>query len=75
MNYPTLGEGLFGAKRCGRLISEHIVARFLNYPDDAEWECHKESALAHLGWFEDDIDGLARGLAADLKEIHAYRGG
>jgi HD-like signal output (HDOD) protein len=56
-----------------RLISEHIVARFLNYPDDAEWECHKEAALAHLGWFEDDIDDLARGLAVDLREIQAYR--
>ncbi|MBZ0132569.1 MAG: HDOD domain-containing protein [Rhodocyclaceae bacterium] len=58
-----------------RLISEHIVARFLGYPDDAEWECHKEAALAHLGWFEDDIDDLARGLAVDLKDIQAYRGG
>jgi HD-like signal output (HDOD) protein len=56
-----------------RLISEHIVARFLNYPDDAEWECNKEAALAHLGWFEDDIDDLARGLAVDLREIQAYR--
>ena len=58
-----------------RLISEHIVARFLGYPDDAEWEHGKEAALAHLGWFEDDIDDLARGLAVDLKEIQAYRGG
>ncbi len=57
-----------------RLISEHIVARFLNYPDDAEWEHTKEMALAHLGWFEDDIDDLAHGLAVDLREIQAYRG-
>ncbi|MCK6384741.1 MAG: HDOD domain-containing protein [Rhodocyclaceae bacterium] len=58
-----------------RLISEHIVARFLGYPDEAEWEHGKEAALGHLGWFEDDIDDLARGLAVDLKEIQAYRGG
>lgn len=58
-----------------RLISEHIVARFLNYPDEAEWEHNKETALAHLGWFEDDIDDLARGLAVDLREIQAYRAG
>lgn len=58
-----------------RLISEHIVARFLNYPDDAEWEHAKEAALGHLGWFEDDIDDLARGLAVDLREIQAYRAG
>ncbi|MBI4987793.1 MAG: HDOD domain-containing protein [Rhodocyclales bacterium] len=58
-----------------RLISEHIVARFLNYPDDAEWEHTKEAALGHLGWFEDDIDDLARGLAVDLREIQAYRAG
>ena len=57
-----------------RLISEHIVARFLNFPDDAEWEQAKEAALAHLGWFEDDIDDLARGLAVDLGEIQSYRG-
>jgi HD-like signal output (HDOD) protein len=58
-----------------RLISEHIVARFLGYPDDAEWEQHKEAALAHLGWFEDDIEDLARGLAVDLRDIQAYRAG
>ena len=57
-----------------RLISEHIVARFLGFPDDAEWEQAKEAALAHLGWFEDDIDDLARGLAVDLGEIQSYRG-
>ncbi len=57
-----------------RLISEHIVARFLNYPDDAEWEHAKEAALAHMGWFEEDVDDLARGMAEDLREIQAYRG-
>jgi len=56
-----------------RLVSEHIVARFLGYPDDAEWEHAKEQALAYLGWFEDDVDDLARGLAVDLREIQAYR--
>ena len=57
-----------------RLLSEHIVARFLNYPDDAEWETSKEAALSHLGWFEDDIDDMARGMEEDLREIRAYRG-
>lgn len=56
-----------------RLISEHIVARFLGYPDDAEWEHAKEAALGRLGWFEEDVDDLARGLAVDLGEIQAYR--
>jgi len=56
-----------------RLISEHIVARFLGYPDDAEWEHAREQALGLLGWFEEDIDDLARGLAVDLREIQAYR--
>jgi hypothetical protein len=58
-----------------RLISEHIVARFLGFPDDAEWEHAREAALSHLGWFESDIDDLARGLAVDLREIQAYRAG
>ncbi|MEZ5613701.1 MAG: HDOD domain-containing protein [Rhodocyclaceae bacterium] len=58
-----------------RLISEHIVARFLGYPDDAEWEQNKEAALGHLGWFEEDVEDLARGLAVDLRELQAYRAG
>jgi HD-like signal output (HDOD) protein len=57
-----------------RLVSEHIVARFLGYPDDAEWELAKEAALAHLGWFEEDVDDLALGLEEALREIRAYRG-
>ena len=58
-----------------RLISEHIVARFLNYPDDAAWEYAREAALGHRGWFEEDVDDLGRGLAEDLREIQAYRAG
>lgn len=58
-----------------RLISEHIVARFLNYPDDAEWEQAREPALGHLGWLEADVDDLARGMADDLREIQSYRMG
>lgn len=58
-----------------RLISEHIVARFLNYPDDAEWEHAREAVLGHLGWFEEDVDDLACGLAEDLRQIQAYRTG
>ncbi|CAG0928246.1 MAG: hypothetical protein EFKGCFLK_01424 [Rhodocyclaceae bacterium] len=58
-----------------RLLSEHIVARFLGYPDEAEWEHDRETALAHLGWFEDDVDDLTRGLAVDLSEIQSYRAG
>jgi HD-like signal output (HDOD) protein len=58
-----------------RLVSEHIVARFLNYPDDAEWEGNRETVLAHLGWFDEDVDDLARGLAVDLREIQSYRAG
>jgi HD-like signal output (HDOD) protein len=57
-----------------RLLSEHIVARFLNYPDDGEWEQSKEAALSHLGWFEDDIEDMAGGMQQDLREIRAYRG-
>ncbi len=58
-----------------RLVSEHVVARFLNYPDDAEWEHARQSALGYLGWFEEDVDDLARGMADGLREIQAYRAG
>lgn len=57
-----------------RLISQHIVASFLNYPDEAEWEASKEAALAHLGWFEDDVEDMALAMGKDLKEIQADRG-
>ncbi len=57
-----------------RLLSEHVVARFLGFADDAEWDQFKDAALGHLGWFEEDIDDLARGMQEDLREIREYRG-
>ncbi len=57
-----------------RLLSEHIVASFLNYPDDAEWEATKDAALSHLGWFEDDVDDMALAMRDSLREIQTDRG-
>lgn len=57
-----------------RAISEHMVARFLNYPDDAEWDEIREAALSHLGWFEDDLDDLRREMEPLLQETRSYRG-
>lgn len=57
-----------------RAISEHLVARFLNYPDDAEWEPLRETVLSHLGWFDDDMDDLRREMEPVLQETRSYRG-
>jgi len=57
-----------------RAISEHLVARFLNYPDDAEWDQIQEPALAYLGWFDDDLDDLRREMEPMLQETRSYRG-
>lgn len=56
-----------------RALSEHLVASFLDYPDDAEWEQVKEAALAYLGWFEDDLDDLVREIEPELQEARSYR--
>lgn len=57
-----------------RLLSEHVVAHFLNHADDAEWERTREIALNHLGWMENDVDDLTRAMHENLQEIRRYRG-
>ena len=57
-----------------RLLSEHIVASFTNYPDDAEWAASKDVALSHLGWFDEDIDEMSKAINEDLREIQSDRG-
>ncbi len=57
-----------------RLLSQHIVSSFLNYPDDAEWEATKEAALAHLGWLDDDVEDMALAMRDSLREIQTDRG-
>lgn len=57
-----------------RLLSEHVVARFLNHGDDAEWGRDKATALQHLGWVERDVDDLMRAMHANLEEVRRHRG-
>ena len=57
-----------------RLISEHVVARFLDRQDDAEWHQTKELALSYLGWGEPDVDALMLAMHEHLEEIRRFRG-
>lgn len=56
------------------LIAEHIVASFLDMPDDAEWLVDGKSALEFLGYSDDELDEIAEDSLSELSEIHAYRG-
>jgi HD-like signal output (HDOD) protein len=57
------------------VLAEHVVAMFLQRPDEAEWQGPGQIALAHFGLGEDDIAELAAALAPELEEARAYRAG
>jgi HD-like signal output (HDOD) protein len=57
------------------VLAEHVVAMFLQRPDEAEWQGPGQIALAHFGLGEDDIAELAAVLAPELEEARAYRAG
>lgn len=55
------------------VLAEHMVARFLGRPDEAEWQGPGPIALAHFGLGEDDVAELGASLAPELEEARAYR--
>jgi HD-like signal output (HDOD) protein len=55
-------------------VSEHIVAGFLGYPDDAEWIRVRAAVLSYLTLDESGLDRVAESLAPELREIRASRG-
>ena len=55
------------------LVAEHIVATFMNMPDDAEWRVSGQAAQNHLGFSPEDIEGITEGALAELEEIRSYR--
>jgi HD-like signal output (HDOD) protein len=55
------------------LVAEHIVAAFMDRPDDAEWHVGGGAAQAHLGLGADDIEDITDSALSELEEIHAYR--
>ncbi len=56
-----------------QLVSEHIVAAFLNKPDDAEWHVSGQVAQDYLGLSEDDLADITDNALAELEEIRSYR--
>lgn len=55
-----------------QLLSEHIVAGFLNKPDDAEWQLTGKAAQDYLGLSEEEISGIQEDALDELEEIRRY---
>ncbi|MCX7192378.1 MAG: HDOD domain-containing protein [Proteobacteria bacterium] len=56
-----------------QLVSEHIVATFLQKPDDAEWHLSGQEALHYLCLSDDDLLDITEDALTELEEIRAYR--
>lgn len=56
-----------------QLVSEHIVAKFLERPDDAEWNVSGQIALDYLGLSSEDMEEISEDALSELEEIRAYR--
>jgi HD-like signal output (HDOD) protein len=56
------------------LIAEHIVASFLDMPDDAEWLSGGQKALDYLGLGAEDLADITEDALAELEELRSYRG-
>jgi HD-like signal output (HDOD) protein len=55
------------------LVAEHIVATFLEMPDDAEWHVGGQAAQDYLGLNPDELADITEDALAELEEIRAYR--
>ena len=51
-----------------QLISEHIVASFLQRPDDAEWFLSGQAALDFLGIAQNELNDIMEDVLAELEE-------
>jgi HD-like signal output (HDOD) protein len=55
------------------LVAEHIVATFLEKPDDAEWIVSGQIAQDYLGLSPDDMTDITEDALAEIEEIRTYR--
>lgn len=55
------------------MMAEHIVAQYLNMPDDAEWYVGGKVAMEFLGYCEEELDEITSDSLADLRETSEYR--
>lgn len=56
------------------LLADHLIARFLDAPDDAEWMAQGTAALNYLNFDEDELTDLQCEVEEDLNTIRLDRG-
>lgn len=56
------------------LLADHLIARFLEVPDEAEWMAHGTAALNYLNFDEDELAELQSDVEEDLNTIRLDRG-
>lgn len=55
------------------LLADHLIARFLDVPDEVEWLAHGASALNYLSFDEDELADLRSDIAEELGAVDADR--
>lgn len=56
------------------LLADHLIARFLDVPDEAEWMAHGTAALNYLNFDEEELAELQCDVEEDLNTIRLDRG-
>jgi HD-like signal output (HDOD) protein len=56
------------------LLADHLIARFLDAPDEAEWMAHGSTALNYLNFDEEELEELQSDVEEDLNAIRLDRG-
>ena len=56
------------------MISEHVVATYLQLPDDAEWLTCGGAALEYLGLSAEELAEITEDCLSELDEMQSYRG-
>jgi hypothetical protein len=56
------------------LLADHLIARFLDVPDEAEWMAHGTAALNYLNFDEEELTDLQSDVEDDLNAIRLDRG-
>lgn len=55
------------------LLADHLIARFLDVPDEAEWMAHGTDALNYLNFDEEELADLQYDVEEDLNTIRLDR--
>lgn len=55
------------------LLADHLIARFLDVPDEVEWLAHGTSALNYLNFDEEELSDLRSDIVEELSAVDADR--